>query len=75
MIRGDRIWPDLISTSYGTQPSDREGKREISRVEMVRGFTHDLFYIVKDKIVIYPWHDYVAGENGALFILFVDSRI
>ena len=54
---------------------DREGKREISRIEMVRGFTHDLFCIIKDKTVVYPWHDYIAGENGALFILFVDTRL
>ena len=54
---------------------DKEGAREVRRVDMVKGFTHDLFCFVKDKAVIYPWHDYIAGVNGALFVLFVDQRV
>ncbi|MFC1943813.1 hypothetical protein ACFLWO_04500 [Chloroflexota bacterium] len=54
---------------------DKEGTREVSRVAMLKGFTHDLFCFVKDKAVIYPWHDYIAGVNGALFILFIDQRV
>jgi len=54
---------------------DKEGTREVSRVGMLKGFTHDLFGFVKDKAVVYPWHDYIAGVNGALFMLLVDERV
>ena len=54
---------------------DKQGEKEIERVEMIRGYTHDLFCTVKDKKVIYPWHEYIAGEEGSLFIVFEDTRI
>jgi len=54
---------------------DKEGRKELKRIEMVRGYTHDLFCEVEDKKVIYPWHQYIAGGNGSLFIVFEDTRI
>ena len=54
---------------------DVEGEKELERVKMVRGFTHDLFCSIKDKKVVYPWHEYIAGENGSLFVVFEDTRI
>lgn len=54
---------------------DKEGRKELERIEMVRGYTHNLFCIVEDKKVMYPWHEYIAGGNGSLFIVFEDTRI
>ncbi len=54
---------------------DKEGKRELERVKMKKGYTHDLFCVIKGKKVIYPWHEYIAGEVGSLFVVFEDTRI
>jgi hypothetical protein len=65
----------LRGNGWMVKYEDEKGEKELERVEMVRGYTHDLFCSVKDKKVIYPWHEYIAGENGSLFIVFEDTRI
>jgi len=54
---------------------DKEGKKELERIKMVRGYTHDLFCSIKDKKVIYPWHEYIAEKKGSLFIVFENTKI
>lgn len=65
----------LRGNGWMVKYEDNEGKKELERIEMVRSYTHDLFCIVEGKKVIYPWHEYIAGENGSLFIVFEDTRI
>lgn len=60
----------LRGNGWMVKYEDKEGKRESERVEMVRGYTHDLFCSTQDDKVIYPWHEYIAGENGSLFLVF-----
>lgn len=54
---------------------DKDGKKETERVEMRQGYTHDLFCSTDRKQPIYPWHEYIAGNNGTLFIAFEDTAI
>lgn len=54
---------------------DEQGERETERVEMLTGYTHDLFCSTRDGGCTYPWHEYIAGEDGSLFIVFEDTRI
>lgn len=65
----------LRGTGWMVKYEDRKGKIELERVKMVKGYTHDLFCTVKDKKVTYPFHEYIAGRNGSLFIVFEDTRI
>jgi hypothetical protein len=65
----------LRGNGWMVKYEDKEGKKELERIEMVRGYTHDLFCTVENKKVIYPWHEYVAGENGSLFVVFEDTEI
>lgn len=64
----------LRGNGWMVKYEDEEGTKELERVEMVRGYTHDLFCSVKGKKVTYPWHEYIAGKNGSLFIVFEDTR-
>lgn len=48
---------------------------EYERIEMNVGHAHPLFSTVKKGVVSYPWHAYVAGDKGALFVAFEDLRI
>lgn len=65
----------LRGNGWMVKYENEKGEKELERVEMERGYTHDLFCNVKGKKVIYPWHEYIAGENGSLFIVFEDTRI
>lgn len=50
-------------------------KTEYERIRMEKGSTHPLFCTVdKSGKVQYPWHAYVAGTEGALFIAFEDLQ-
>jgi hypothetical protein len=53
----------------------QDKKTEYERIPMQIGRTHALFSTVKDGVVTYPWHAYVAGDKGALFIAFEDMRV
>ena len=64
----------LRGSGWMVKYEDKEGKNEIEKVKMTRGYTHDLFCDVKDKEVVYPWHEYIAGEEGSLFIVFEDTK-
>ena len=39
------------------------------------GRSHPLFSRIEKGVVVYPWHAYVAGDQGALFVAFEDLRI
>jgi len=45
------------------------------RIEMKIGHSHPLFSTVDNGRVSYPWHAYVAGDKGALFVAFEDLRV
>ncbi len=45
------------------------------RIPMKIGHAHPLFSIVENGVVRYPWHAYVTGNQGALFVAFEDLRI
>ncbi len=45
------------------------------KIEMKIGHAHPLFSTVEKGVVSYPWHAYVAGDHGALFVAFEDLRI
>jgi len=49
---------------------EQDEKTEYDRIMLTAGKTHPLFSTVKNNIVVYPWHAYVASETGALFIAF-----
>lgn len=66
----------LRGNGWMVKYEDEKGTNELGkRVEMERSYTHDLFCSVEDKKVTYPWHEYIAGEKGSLFIVFEDTRI
>ena len=65
----------LRGSGWMVKYEDKEGKRELEKIKMVRGYTHDLFCAVEERKPIYPWHEYIAGENGSLFIVFEDTVI
>ncbi|MBU7027963.1 MAG: hypothetical protein HXS48_13595 [Theionarchaea archaeon] len=65
----------LRGTGWMVKYEDKESKKELEKINMVRGYTHNLFCTVEDKKVTYPWHEYIAGEKGSLFIVFEDTRI
>lgn len=66
----------LRGNGWMVKYEDQQGEKKLEKeVEMVRGYTHDLFCRLTDRKVTYPWHEYVAGENGTLFIVFEDTRI
>jgi len=65
----------LRGNGWMVKYTDEMGEKELEKVVMVRGYTHDLFCSVKGKKITYPWHEYIAGENGSLFIVFEDTRI
>ena len=54
---------------------DIEDFRRTGTVPMRIGHSHPLFSKVEKGIVSYPWHAYVSGNLGALFIAFEDLRI
>ncbi|MFA6889321.1 MAG: hypothetical protein WC254_07540, partial [Candidatus Woesearchaeota archaeon] len=45
------------------------------KIEMQIGKTHQLFSTVLKGKVTYPWHAYVTGYTGALFIAFEDTKV
>lgn len=45
------------------------------RILMNIGHAHPLFSTIEKGIVHYPWHAYVTGNQGALFVAFEDMRI
>lgn len=65
----------LRGNGWMVKYEDQQGANKLEKVDMVRGFTHDLFCSLTDKKVTYPWHEYIAGEKGTLFIVFEDTRI
>lgn len=65
----------LRGSGWMVKYGDKKGEKELERIDMVRGYTHDLFCSVEDNKVTYPWHEYIAGEKGSLFIVFEDTRI
>ena len=64
----------LRGSGWMVKYHDKEGKNEMEKVKMTRGYTHDLFCDVKYKEVVYPWHEYIADEEGSLFIVFEDTK-
>lgn len=54
---------------------DKEGKKERERIDMPIGYTHDLFCTPNNWQPVYPWHEYIAGHEGSLFIVFEDTAI
>ena len=48
---------------------------EYERIAMKIGSAHPLFSAVEKGVVSYPWHAYVAGDEGALFVAFEDLKI
>lgn len=50
-------------------------KTEYEHIPMKIGHAHPLFSTLEKGIVQYPWHAYVAGDKGALFLAFEDLRI
>jgi len=73
----------LRGNGWMVKYEDRDGRNELERIKMERGYTHELFckiegsdvINIKDGIVIYPPHEYIAGEKGSLFIVFEDTRV
>jgi hypothetical protein len=45
------------------------------KVPMNVGYTHEPFWTMKNKTVRYPLHQYEAGSDGALWIVFEDTKI
>jgi len=62
---------------FGWMETFRENNYEtmIKKVPMNVGFTHEPFWIMKNKSVRYPLHQYEASSDGALWIVFEDTRI
>jgi hypothetical protein len=54
---------------------EQNEKSEYERFEMVEGKTHPLFSVIKDGKISYPWHAYVTGSKGSLFVVFEDFRL
>jgi len=64
----------LRGNGWMVKYADEEGTEQLGeRVAMEVGYTHDLFCTVKNSKVTYPWHQYIAGPEGALFIVFEDT--
>lgn len=53
----------------------QDEKTEYERILMIVGHAHPLFSTVENSVVYYPWHAYVAGNQGALFVAFEDLRV
>jgi len=48
----------------------------VEKVPMKVGFTHEPFWkIEKRKLIRYPLHQYEAGSDGTLFMVFEDTKI
>ncbi len=63
---------------FGWMETFRERKYEtmVKKVPMKVGFTHEPFWKMgKEKLIRYPLHQYEAGSDGALFIVFGDTKI
>ncbi len=62
---------------FGWMETFRENSYEtmIKKVPMNVGFTHEPFWIMKKKSFRYPLHQYEAGSDGALWMVFEDARI
>ncbi|MBI5002186.1 hypothetical protein HZC31_02280 [Candidatus Woesearchaeota archaeon] len=54
--------------------SQNEGT-EYERIPMKIGHAHPLFSTVEKGVIHYPWHAYVTGDQGALFVAFEDTKI
>lgn len=54
---------------------EQDENTEYKRFEMKIGKSHPLFCEIKNGKVKYPWHAYVTGSKGALFIAFEDYAI
>lgn len=65
----------LRGNGWMVKYEDQQGNKESERIEMVRGYTHDLFCEIRNGKVVYPWHEYIAGEKGSLFVVFEDMRV
>jgi hypothetical protein len=62
---------------FGWMETFREKNYETleKKVPMNIGFTHEPFWNMKGKSVRYPLHQYEASPEGALWIVFEDTRI
>ncbi len=54
---------------------EKDEDTEYERLEMKIGVAHPVLCRVNNGRVEYPWHAYVSGPEGALFIVFEDYRI
>jgi hypothetical protein len=63
----------LRGNGWMVKYADERGEKRIEEIEMTRGYTHDLFCTIREGEISYPWHEYVAGEKGSLFVVFEDT--
>jgi hypothetical protein len=61
---------------FGWMETFREKNYEtmIKKVPMKIGFTHEPFWNMKNKSIQYPLHQYEASSNGALWMVFEDTK-
>jgi len=62
---------------FGWMETFREKDYETleKKVPMNVGFTHEPFWNMKKKSIRYPLHQYEAGSDGALWMVFEDTKI
>jgi len=62
---------------FGWMETFREKNYETleKKVDMNIGFTHEPFWIMKKGLIRYPLHQYEAGSDGALWMVFEDTKI
>jgi hypothetical protein len=71
----NEVHVQLRGSGFMVKYNDQNEKTEYERFEMVEGKTHPLFSTIKNKKISYPWHAYVTGPKGSLFVVFEDFRI